>query len=91
MRWTLVAYDVMDDKRRRHVARWLGGRGYRIQHSVFLLPELGVHAISDGLKPLIEASVDQVLIQPLCKSCLKRASRLGVQPDPTRQVDFYIL
>jgi CRISPR-associated endonuclease Cas2 len=90
-KWCLVSYDIRDDKRRARAARWLEARGLRVQHSVFLVPDLAEAALRDGLRRLLDVAVDELLVQPLCGACLKRAHRLGPGQDPTAPVRYRIL
>ncbi|MBW3083112.1 CRISPR-associated endonuclease Cas2 [Bifidobacterium phasiani] len=60
----LVAYDVIDDRRRNHVSKILMTCGERVQHSVFLL-EVRPSKILDVRKRIegeIDLETDSVLI-----------------------------
>ncbi len=66
--FAVVAYDIADDRRRRHVAKLLESVGWRVQGSVFYcewLPEQ-----RDALLPRIESALDltqdTLRIYPLC-------------------------
>lgn len=62
-RFTLVAYDIADDKRRDRIAKVLLGFGDRVQYSVFcctLSPREKIQ-LKDKLRPHINHREDQVL------------------------------
>ena len=71
----LVAYDVMDDKRRARVVKRLQNFGRRIQFSVF---ECDLEAV-DYLKmcrkveAVLDFTQDRLHIYPLCTACVGRA------------------
>jgi len=49
----IIAYDVSDDKRRREVSKVLTNYGYRVQYSVFYLPQASdgeVYELKEKLK-----------------------------------------
>ena len=74
----LVAYDISDDKRRRHLARYLLGKGLRLQESVFLV-DVHRDALKQFVKQLEEFrdGDDKIDIAPLCGNCRDRSIRLG--------------
>jgi CRISPR-associated protein Cas2 len=62
-RFTLISYDIADDKRRDRIARVLLGYGDRIQYSVFcctLSPRERI-LLRDKLRPHLNHREDQVL------------------------------
>lgn len=60
----LVAYDIVDDRRRDHVAKVLGGYGDRLQYSVFVLDVRAARMIRlrAELMSLVKLHEDSVLI-----------------------------
>jgi len=60
----VVTYDISDDKRRTKVFRMLHGYGDHAQYSVFLcqLNDEELARMRRGLRPLINAGEDQVMI-----------------------------
>ena len=78
MNWTLVAYDISDDRRRAAVARTLIQLGQRAQYSVFLIPGRSPSWLASVLSPLIQQQEDNIRIYPLCRGCLKKAVCLGL-------------
>jgi CRISPR-associated protein Cas2 len=81
----LISYDIPSDKpgdrRRARLAKFLLGRGLRVQWSVFevmLSPER-LPALIEELEELIDPDADSVRIYPLCAACTGRVNRLGVE------------
>lgn len=70
-KWYLVCYDVHDPKRLRQVAKHLEGYGQRMQESVFRvwLGETALQKLRWELTEIL-APVDEVLILPLCSTCV---------------------
>lgn len=60
----LVAYDVVDDRRRTRVARKLSGYGDRVQYSVFVVDARPAKLVRlrGQLFRLIDQSLDSILI-----------------------------
>lgn len=77
----LIAYDIREDKTRRHVARTLEAYGHRVQRSVF---ECEVTRPQyDALKGQLEAALeapeesDSIRCYQLCGACVRKASVIG--------------
>lgn len=78
----LIAYDIVEDKRRNRVANILKDFGARLQKSVFecrARPET-LEDIRRKLVAEIDGKTDSVLIVPLCRACAGRRIALGVSP-----------
>jgi CRISPR-associated protein Cas2 len=80
----LVSYDLPADKegdrRRARLAKYLEGRGLRVQYSVFevnLSPERVPELIGE-LCALIDVTQDSVRVYPLCATCVGRMQRAGI-------------
>ena len=75
----IIAYDIVDNRRRLRVAKTLESWGYRIQESFFQLrldtPTLARVRLS--LATLISEVDDVIHIYPICSSCADRADILG--------------
>lgn len=78
--WVL-AYDVVDDRRRQKLAQYLEARGHRVQDSVFELL-----ATPDEMEAVLRGAVarerfddgtDSLRCYPLCGRCLGGARVLG--------------
>jgi CRISPR-associated protein Cas2 len=73
----LVAYDIPDDRRRAKVAKVLLRFGRRVQYSVFLVERGSAREIATALARVIDASVDDIRIHPLCATCEAKVLLLG--------------
>jgi CRISPR-associated protein Cas2 len=75
----IVAYDIVCDRRRARVHRFLEEEGIRTQKSVFLceLSAAKLQAVSKGLAERVEPSEDQIRLHPLCNSCATRTMVVG--------------
>jgi CRISPR-associated protein Cas2 len=83
----IVSYDIEDDRVRSRLARYLEGRGVRIQKSVFVL-NMERHELKRFLgevKRMVKDTGD-VAVFPQCTGCKSRAVRL--RPCENR---FYVL
>ena len=60
----VVAYDIVDDKRRSRVAKYLQQFGVRAQFSVFLcdLRPARMNRVAAGIEDLIEVDEDSVMV-----------------------------
>lgn len=60
----IIAYDIADDRRRDHVAKYLQRYGDRVQFSVFMC-ELGpvrFLRLNEGIKKMISELEDSILV-----------------------------
>jgi len=67
MQW-IVAYDISSTKIRNKVSNILTKYGYRIQYSVFYIPEASRDEIEDLkeiIKPLINPKTDRIFFYPI--------------------------
>lgn len=78
--FTIISYDVVEDKRRTKVLKLLKGYGTHVQYSVFecdLSPQQ-VTAVQGELATLIDPHTDSVRIYQLDKAAVKRIAVLGI-------------
>ncbi len=75
----LVAYDTPDDRRRAKVAKVLLRFGRRVQYSIFLAERGSAAEIAHAVSRVIDATVDDVRIHPLCVNCDSKTLLLGVK------------
>ena len=64
----IVAYDIRDNRIRQKVARMLTKYGYRIQLSVFYIPEISeaeVELLYQEIKKLVNRKTDRVFFYPV--------------------------
>ncbi|MBI5514314.1 MAG: CRISPR-associated endonuclease Cas2 [Deltaproteobacteria bacterium] len=79
-RWyTVVSYDVVDDKRRRRMAKVLKGFGDRVQKSVFdcRLEERRLLDLQGILKNEMNEGEDSVRYYRLCARCVGLVEVVG--------------
>lgn len=78
--FTVIAFDVSDDRRRYRVVRALRRYAVRVQKSVFEAPELTPQAflrLRQRLEELIDGSTDKVHYYFLCGGCVSRVETSG--------------
>lgn len=75
----VVAYDVVQDRRREKVINTLKNFGLRVQYSVFEceLTMQRAGQLLERLRPLIDTRCDRVHMYPLCDACFFRCQSLG--------------
>ncbi len=75
----VVVYDVVDDKRRLKVARYMESIGERVQKSVFevFLNAAELEKLLRRLNKLIDEEEDGVRVYLLCDACRVKAKRVG--------------
>ncbi len=72
--YVMVSYDIVDDKIRNKVMKFLKDYGTRVQYSVFEcdINEEQFNKMKKGVEELIDKKRDRVRYYPICKACLKR-------------------
>ncbi|HNU53488.1 MAG TPA: CRISPR-associated endonuclease Cas2 [Candidatus Syntrophosphaera sp.] len=81
----VIAFDVSDNKVRRHLTKILLGKGIRIQESVFAV-NLKTHELKSVARKL-EKTLDEkgvIHIFTVCGTCAKKSLAIN------RQVEYYI-
>lgn len=88
----LISYDIVDDKKRTKVSKFLENYGTRVQYSVFecLISKEQLETIKKETKKIIDLSTDSIRFYSLCDSCLKKVEITGTG-EITKDVDFYII
>lgn len=86
--FTIISYDIVDDKRRASVMKLLKGYGVRVQYSVFeaMLDAREFRAVSDQLRKLIDPAQDSVRCYRLDAVAVERTVIHGIgriTTDPT--------
>ena len=86
MKFWLVTYDIVDDKRRLKVANLLEDYGKRVQYSVFevWLPYAELETFKAKLQNLIESKSDSVRLYELCGTCQQKVVVLGQGMIPSK-------
>ena len=78
--FTVVAYDIRNNKRRSKVAKILEGFGERVNYSVFecmLTPKQSEEMIRQ-LSEVILPSSDSILLYTLCRTCIPKRHHIGL-------------
>lgn len=78
MYWVIV-YDISNDLRRTHVAKFLENFGVRVQYSVFesRLNKNRLMKCINGISHLIDPRIDSVRFYSLCSSCWGKSLFIG--------------
>lgn len=76
----VVAYDVVDDRRRARLADRLSELLHRVQKSVFEgdIDAKELEAVYERISAEADLTQDSVLVLRLCRSCVLSADYLGV-------------
>ena len=76
----VVVYDVVSDKRRLKIARYLESLGERVQYSVFevYLTETELTRLLRKLEKLLNVKEDSVRVYNLCNACRGKVRTLGI-------------
>lgn len=80
--FVVVAYDIVDDRRRERLHRLLEGYGDPVQYSVFecRLGPKEVEKLRRAVRRTIRRAVDQVRYYFLCTACVRRIEVEGAGP-----------
>lgn len=91
--FTVIAFDISDDRTRTRVVNLLREYAVRVQKSVFEAPDLSVPArrrLRAGIEDLIDPATDRVRYYPLCGACRERIEMSG-QGKVTEAKEFVVL
>jgi len=85
--FTVISYDIPDDKRRLRVAKLLLGVGDRVQRSVFEahLTQAQYDKLQARLRKVLKTDEDNVRFYRLCADCqlrIETVGKVGVTPEP---------
>ncbi len=77
--YVLISYDIVNNRIRNKVMKFLLNYGHRVQKSVFEchLEEEQFQVVKNGLKDLIRAKEDSVRFYRICLACMKRVEISG--------------
>ena len=72
--YVMVSYDIVEDRTRTRVMKFLKDFGTRVQLSVFEcdLDDEQYHKMKDGVEGLIDKKEDRVRYYRLCKGCMSK-------------------
>ncbi len=90
--WTVVSYDIPDDKRRIKVMKTLESYGQRAQYSVFEcdLRPADLNRLEAKLRAIIEDESDDIRFYLLCEGCVGKVRTLG-RASIHREVGFMVV
>jgi len=74
----VIAYDIVDNKKRNKVANFIKNYGIRVQKSVFEchIPSDTLQNLINKLEKMIDLENDSILVYCMCKDCF--ANRTGI-------------
>jgi len=86
--FTVVAYDISDDKRRTKIAKILEEYGNRKNYSVFecMLTREQLQKMKKRIAAKMKDISDSVLYYYLCKDCLVKAEQHGGEKEDYKMV-----
>lgn len=89
----VIAYDIVNDRRRVKIAEYLEGWGTRMQKSVFevVLEKAHIKMVTRELGTMINAEEDRISIYPVCAACDSRRVDLGTTVDKPENQPYLIL
>jgi CRISPR-associated protein Cas2 len=79
--FTVIAFDIVEDRTRYRVVQFLREYAVRVQKSVFEAPALPpnhFHRLRDDLEGLIDHRVDKIRYYFLCAACVNRIELSGI-------------
>jgi CRISPR-associated protein Cas2 len=78
-RHILVSYDVVDNKKRLQLSKYLKGYLERVQKSVFegVIPDHQLETLKRGIETRINREEDTVRIYTLCDRCVASVEIVG--------------
>jgi CRISPR-associated protein Cas2 len=84
----VVAYDIVQDRRRDRVMNTVKDFGLRVQYSVFEcdLTMERANQLFERLRSLIDPRSDRVHMYPLCDACFFRIQSLGGEGEALGQL-----
>jgi CRISPR-associated protein Cas2 len=90
--FTIISYDIVDDKRRTRVMKLLKGYGTRVQYSVFecYLDKNEMLKLGSALRRLIDPTADSVRCYRLDSLAVRRVQIVGIGK-VTPDADYYHL
>ena len=88
----LVAYDIANPKRLRHVAKTCEDFGVRVEYSIFEcdLPKKRFEAFWKELNALIDEKEDALISYTLCAECIKKCLVAGIAARPEKPILFIL-
>ncbi len=90
--FTIISYDVVEDKRRTRVAKLLEGYGKRVQYSVFEcdLSQQELLVVGRELRGLIDLNTDSVRCYRLDEAAVQRIAIYGIGKVTTQPTHYLV-
>lgn len=90
--FTILSYDIVSDKRRTKVMKFLKGYGTHVQYSVFEchLTRQQLEQVQRRLRSLIDLQTDSVRIYLLDKEAIQRIQIVGIG-QVSRDQAYYLI
>jgi CRISPR-associated protein Cas2 len=78
-RHLVVSYDIVDNRKRLQLAKFLKGHLERVQKSVFegVIPDRRLETLKRGIESRIDRAEDTVRIYTLCERCVSSVEIIG--------------
>ncbi len=89
----LICYDVVNNRRRNQIAKFLEGYGLRVQKSVFecMLSDAQYEFMKQHLQKLLNRKEDQLRFYPLSAHCRQKVEILGIKPEFAVDANAFIV
>jgi CRISPR-associated protein Cas2 len=89
----VISYDIVSNKRRRRVAKYLESYGIRVQYSVFEteLNQEQIKTLIKQLKKKIDKKKDTIRIYPISKETRKSITTIGMDKGKYYDKEFIII
>ena len=83
MRW-IICYDIVDNRRRAHIAKYLEGWGRRIQKSIFEceLSQSELRKVLERIDRELDPDEDRCMAIRQCESCVGAVLSIGRSIEP---------
>ncbi len=90
--FTIISYDIVEDRRRTKVMKLLKGYGTRVQYSVFecILSTPELLKLGRELRDLIDANTDSVRCYQLDAEAVRRIAIYGIGKVTTEPTHYFI-
>ena len=87
----IIAYDISDDNIRSRIAKYLEGKGQRVQESVFECRKTpdDMNLIAERLNKMSDNETC-IRIYPVCDECYKKAQEIGSGKEITGKKGYVI-
>ncbi|NLK63004.1 MAG: CRISPR-associated endonuclease Cas2 [Fusobacteria bacterium] len=89
----VICYDIVNDKKRRTVSKFLSAYGIRVQFSIFEveMSKIEYNYVKKTLCKIIDIKTDTIRIYQICKECLPKVNTIGQNKGGYRLEEFMII